>query len=137
MMNNEVKSGFEGQKVMITEPPNNTKEAREKLAELFFDTFEVNQLYFANQAVLSLFASARTTGTVIDCGHSKSYCVPIYEGYAIPHSVLTMPVAGKALDEFMYSMLSKPGIIEKVNDDSFVFDVDVARQIKESLCVVA
>jgi len=112
---------------MVSEPPNTSHETRTKLAELFFDQFEVRSLYFANQPVLSLYASARTTGTVVDCGHSVTYCVPIYEGYAIPHAILTMPVAGKALNEFMFSMLSKPGIMDKIEDDSFVFDIDVAR----------
>lgn len=56
-----------------------------------------------------------------------TYTVPIYEGYAIPHAVLTMPIAGRALSEFMFQMLSKPGIIGKIEDDSFVFNIDVAR----------
>lgn len=80
---------------------------------------------------MSLFASARTTGTVIDCGHGETHAVPIYEGYAIPHARLTMPIAGKDLSEYMFQMLSKPGIIENIKDDSFVFDVDCARFIKE------
>ena len=47
MMNNELKSGMEDQKVMISEPPNPSKEARDKIAELFFETFEVRAIYFA------------------------------------------------------------------------------------------
>jgi len=34
-------------------------------------------------------------------------------------------------------MLSKPGIIETHKDDTFVFDIDVARQVKENNCIVA
>ena len=64
-----------------------------------------------------MYASARTTGTVIDSGHGVTHCVPIYEGYAIPHATLTMPLAGKDLSEYMFSMLNKPGIIDKVEDD--------------------
>jgi hypothetical protein len=48
-----------------------------------------------------------------------------------------MPIAGKSLSEFMYEMLSKPGIVEKFDDDSFVFDIDAARLIKEQNCIVA
>lgn len=59
----------------------------------------------------------------MDCGHGVTYSVPIYEGYAIPHAILTMPIAGKALSEFMFDMLSKPGVIDKIDDDSFVFDI--------------
>lgn len=88
MMNNELKHGLEDTRVLISEPPNPSKEHRDALAELFFETFEVRSIYFASQPVLSLYASARTTGTVVDCGHGVTHAVPIYEGYAIPHAIL-------------------------------------------------
>lgn len=48
MMNHELKSGFEDQRVMVSEPPNTSKETRDKMAELFFEQFDVRSLYFAN-----------------------------------------------------------------------------------------
>ena len=61
---------------MITEQPHtNTKEFREKWAQMMFDVFEVDSLYFANQQVLSVYASAKTSGTVIDCGHGYTNVV--------------------------------------------------------------
>jgi actin-related protein len=48
LMNNELKTGLEDAKVMISEPPNNSKEMREKLCELMFEEFGVRCLYFAN-----------------------------------------------------------------------------------------
>ena len=90
---------------MISEPPHNTLENRNKFAQILFEEYEVRSIYFAKQPVLSLFASARTTGTVIDSGHGVTHIAPIYEGYAIPHSVLTMPIAGRDLSEYMLSLL--------------------------------
>ena len=44
-----------------------------------FDTFNVNKCYIACDAVLSLFASGRTTGCVLISGADYTYTVPIYE----------------------------------------------------------
>lgn len=47
-----------------------------------------------------------------------------------------MPLSGKDLTEYMYQMLLKPGVIDKIDEDT-VFDLDSARFIKESYCTVA
>lgn len=45
-----------------------------------FETFCTEGMYVAIQAVLTLYASSRTTGIVLDSGDGVSYTVPIYEG---------------------------------------------------------
>ena len=55
--------------------------------------------------MLSLYASAKTTGLVVDSGHSFTHVVPIYEGYLIPHGVISMSLAGDGLSRVLHDTL--------------------------------
>ena len=48
--------------------------------QIIFETFNSPAFYVGIQAVMSLYASGRTTGIVMDSGDGVSHVVPIYEG---------------------------------------------------------
>lgn len=91
--------------VLLTEAPLNPRSNREKAAEIFFETFNVPALYISIQAVLSLYATGRTTGVVLDSGDGVTHAVPIYEGFALPMSIIRSDIAGRDVTRYLKILL--------------------------------
>lgn len=81
--------------ILFTEPVTNTKQKREKLCELVFEKYQAPGFYLAKNAVLSAFASSRTSGLVLDCGAAHTTAVPIHDGYVLNKAVAQSPLGGE------------------------------------------
>uniref|UniRef100_A0A8C8DZY7 Actin-related protein 3 n=1 Tax=Oryzias sinensis TaxID=183150 RepID=A0A8C8DZY7_9TELE len=122
-----------------TEPPLNTPENREYLAEIMFETFNIPGLYIAVQAVLALAASwtsrqvgQRTlTGIVIDSGDGVTHAIPVAEGYVIGSCIKHIPIAGRDITFFIQQLLRdrEVGIPPEQS-------METAKAVKERYCYI-
>ncbi|KAJ7300741.1 actin 2 [Mycena albidolilacea] len=118
--------------VLPTKAPLNPKMNREKMTSIMFETFNVPAFYVQIQAVLSLYASGRTTGTAMDSGDGVSHSVPVYEGFSLPHAIQRMDIAGRDLTAQLVKSLMERGYTFKTSAERETVD-----DMKERLCYVA
>ncbi|CAF3562399.1 unnamed protein product [Rotaria sp. Silwood1] len=128
----QLRSASEEHPVLLTEAPLNPRKNREKAAEIFFETFNVPALFISMQAILSLYASGRTTGVVLDSGDGVTHAVPIYEGFAMPHSILRNDVAGRDVTRYLKLLLRKEGYTFKTTAE-----FEIVKSIKERVCFLS
>lgn len=106
-------------------------QSRQWTAEVMFEKLKVKSLAIFNSAVLSLFSTGRTRGLVVESGEGITQAVPVFEGYAIPHAIFKMEVAGQDITTKVRQMMARD-----IGADRAESYRDM-QMLKEKVCTVA
>lgn len=115
--------------VLLAEAPGTPAASRQRVAQIMFETLKVPALCFFNSASLSLFASGRTRGIVLECGAGVSNAVPVFEGFALAHAIRRSELAGADITSVLAENL-------RSQDASRDWCMSVLCDVKERLCCV-
>ncbi|ETO21219.1 actin, cytoplasmic 2-like isoform 1 [Reticulomyxa filosa] len=112
------------------------------MTQLMFETFSVPQFQIANQAVLSLFATGRASGIVVESGASATSIVPVDDGNRVSSAILHSSITGRDLTTYLLGMLTKVDKVFEADDlkepcSSNAKKRTIAQDIKQKLCFVA
>lgn len=117
--------------ILCTSSPAGPRKQQERMAQILFESQRACGFYFMNQSVLSLLASGRTRGVVVEVGHGSSHATPVFEGFALPHASVAFNAGGVDLSHRLHKLLAKRG------HAFHAFQLHTISAIKESTCVVA
>lgn len=134
IFHNSLRITTEEHPVLLTNPPFNPPSERERIAEIMFEKFKCPGAFISDPGSLSLHASGRTTGCVLDCGDGVSTVTPIYEGYLLHRGVIRLDFGGRDVTENLSKNLkANPWLSTFPNSG----EMEIVRDIKEKLGYIA
>jgi actin-related protein len=116
--------------VIVNISPIKNEENIKAYGRLFIDELNFKGLAMINSSSLSLFATGKTTGVIVQCGECRTYTVPIYEGFPLYHALNKARVGGRDITDIFRAGVEENKIAIRGGD------IHTLRQIKEKTCSV-
>jgi len=109
-------SSLSDYKVIVNISPIRNSENIIRLSKMFIEDMNFKALAIVNSASLSLFSTGRTSGLVVECGESRSYVVPVYEGFPLYHAMNKNRIGGKDLTKVIIDGIIDSGVNMRSDD---------------------
>jgi actin-like protein 6A len=93
--------------ILMTEVPYQSRQNREQMVTMLFETFKAPAVFLAKNPVLSAFAHGKYTALVIDSGAYGTTVTPVHDGYALTRGIVRNSYAGYSIDKYVQQVLEK------------------------------
>jgi len=135
ILHNELRVAPEEHAVLFSAPIQSPLMNEQKQAQILFETLGVPALAGVRSPALSLYASGRGSGIVVDIGHGLTQIVPIIQGVVIYEAIISSNVAGGAITDYLATSLTERSkLFSSPSSANMLFNFD---EIKRSHCYVA
>ena len=128
----ELRVAPEESPVLMAEAPLAPKATRERMVKTMFESIGIPSLYLCSETLMALYAAGRYSGIVVDSGYGTTLVTPIYQGFALPHAIRKLDLAGIDLTNYLNKILTERGLAFTTTRAQ-----NAVRDIKERLCYVA
>ena len=106
--------------VFMTEDVFNTKKNSEKMIQIMFETFNVQNFYVTKNSRLPVYACGYDTGLCVSVGHGVTHTTPVFKDFIVPQGVKKMEIAGHALTMWTRDQLKSFGETFNSDDEMFI-----------------
>lgn len=72
---------------------------------MLFEKFNAPAIFVCKSAVLSAFASGRSTALVVESGAGSTCIAPVHDGYVLTRSIKKTKIAGQTMDLALEKLL--------------------------------
>jgi actin-related protein len=115
--------------IIFTEPINCFKEDREKIAQIFFEDYNIPKLFIIKPTVLTLLSEGKYTGIVAQLDDDVSNFVPVFDCFKLDKASIRSDFGRKDLIDYMETLLNdkyyfitnyNKSVIEKIVGECYV-----------------
>mmetsp|Transcript_27721 Transcript_27721/g.40926 ORF Transcript_27721/g.40926 Transcript_27721/m.40926 type:complete len:496 (-) Transcript_27721:332-1819(-) len=96
-----LKTKTEHHPMLLIERSYNPPAIRQQVLELLMEDLQVPAAFLARDATMACYACGRTTGTVVDIGHSGTTVTPVFDGYVETKGIRRLPIGTRSMDELI------------------------------------
>ena len=144
LFTNELRCAPEEHNIFLIDS-NYSKENREKMAEIIFETYYMKGLYISDAGSLQMTSFGKENGIAVDLGGGLISFNPIIDGRAIKECSINYNFGGNELTEFLFLLHKKIDLYKlligklekKYNNILTEVDGPIIEKMKEDICYCA